>query len=191
LLKLACPGVPDFYQGSETWDLRLVDPDNRTPVCFQALDAHLRQVQELPKQIEAAEMETLLARWHDGRIKLHLIQSVLAFRRAHEQLFENGVFEPVVVTGKHADRALAFCRSNAHESAVIVIPRCVASLKAPLDRVGRGNFWSKTLIEIPEGSTAWRNVLSLGATELHARDGRLSLGEVFEQFPVALLAPAV
>ena len=28
------PGVPDFYQGTEFWDLSLVDPDNRRPVDF-------------------------------------------------------------------------------------------------------------------------------------------------------------
>ena len=32
LLKLACPGVPDIYQGDEWWSFNLVDPDNRRPV---------------------------------------------------------------------------------------------------------------------------------------------------------------
>jgi (1->4)-alpha-D-glucan 1-alpha-D-glucosylmutase len=32
LVKITAPGVPDFYQGSELWDLNLVDPDNRRPV---------------------------------------------------------------------------------------------------------------------------------------------------------------
>ena len=35
LLKITIPGVPDFYQGSELWDFRLVDPDNRGPVDFE------------------------------------------------------------------------------------------------------------------------------------------------------------
>ena len=43
LLKLTSPGVPDLYQGTELWDLSLVDPDNRRPVDFrlreQLLDA--------------------------------------------------------------------------------------------------------------------------------------------------------
>src|SRR6266851_2010748 len=33
-LKATMPGVPDFYQGTEFWDLSLVDPDNRRPVDF-------------------------------------------------------------------------------------------------------------------------------------------------------------
>jgi (1->4)-alpha-D-glucan 1-alpha-D-glucosylmutase len=32
LLRLASPGVPDLYQGTEYWDFSLVDPDNRRPV---------------------------------------------------------------------------------------------------------------------------------------------------------------
>ena len=36
LMKFTAPGVPDTYQGSELWDLRLVDPDNRTPVDYEA-----------------------------------------------------------------------------------------------------------------------------------------------------------
>ena len=32
LLRMTVPGVPDLYQGTELWDLSLVDPDNRRPV---------------------------------------------------------------------------------------------------------------------------------------------------------------
>src|SRR5258708_35050657 len=34
-LLLTCPGIPDLYQGTEVWDLSLVDPDNRRPVNYQ------------------------------------------------------------------------------------------------------------------------------------------------------------
>src|SRR5215510_3961563 len=36
VLKAVMPGVRDFYQGTESWDLALVDPDNRRPVEFAA-----------------------------------------------------------------------------------------------------------------------------------------------------------
>ena len=36
LVQLTMPGVPDTYQGTELWDLSLVDPDNRRPVDFGA-----------------------------------------------------------------------------------------------------------------------------------------------------------
>ena len=34
LLKLTSPGVPDIYQGCESWQFNLVDPDNRRPIDF-------------------------------------------------------------------------------------------------------------------------------------------------------------
>jgi (1->4)-alpha-D-glucan 1-alpha-D-glucosylmutase len=39
LLRLASPGVPDTYQGTETEQLVLVDPDNRRPAPFTADDS--------------------------------------------------------------------------------------------------------------------------------------------------------
>ena len=39
------PGVPDFYQGTEFWDLSLVDPDNRRPVDFDERASVLASVQ--------------------------------------------------------------------------------------------------------------------------------------------------
>ncbi len=191
LLKLTCPGVPDFYQGSEAWDFRLVDPDNRAPVCFQSLRTQLEQVKEIGRHTDTAGFESMLARWHDGRIKLHLIASALAFRQAHSALFDTGSFQEITATGEHARRTFTFQRSTATESAVIVIPRCVASLKAPLDRAGRAKFWAGTTIQIPNRAAKWANVLAPGAKALRAESGRLSLGDVFEQFPVALLTPAV
>ncbi len=44
LLKFTAPGVPDTYQGSELWDLRLVDPDNRTPVDYAAARGDVERI---------------------------------------------------------------------------------------------------------------------------------------------------
>ena len=43
LIKITAPGVPDFYQGTELWDLNLVDPDNRRPVDYDARRARARR----------------------------------------------------------------------------------------------------------------------------------------------------
>jgi (1->4)-alpha-D-glucan 1-alpha-D-glucosylmutase len=47
LLKIASPGVPDFYQGSELWDLNLVDPDNRRPVDYARRATWLEELRPL------------------------------------------------------------------------------------------------------------------------------------------------
>jgi maltooligosyltrehalose synthase len=48
MLKLASPGVPDFYQGSELWDLSMVDPDNRRPVDFALRARRLEEAASRP-----------------------------------------------------------------------------------------------------------------------------------------------
>ncbi len=43
-VKMTSPGVIDLYQGSELWDLSLVDPDNRRPVDFARRKAWLDEL---------------------------------------------------------------------------------------------------------------------------------------------------
>ncbi|MGC2660830.1 MAG: malto-oligosyltrehalose synthase, partial [Bryobacteraceae bacterium] len=66
LLKLTAPGVPDLYQGSELWDLSLVDPDNRRPVDYEARRNLLR---ELP----GLTASDVMRRIDEGLPKLWLI----------------------------------------------------------------------------------------------------------------------
>ena len=71
MLKIASPGVPDFYQGTELWDLSLVDPDNRRPVDFDA-PARRRSPRSTRcwrarrAQRAAARSPRCSRRWHDG-----------------------------------------------------------------------------------------------------------------------------
>src|ERR1700760_2070658 len=97
-LKATLPGVPDFYQGTEFWDLSLVDPDNRRPVDFAA--------RTLPV---AADWPALAQTWRDGRIKLALTAALLAARRSHANVFA-GEYQPLEVEGRHRDEIVAFAR---------------------------------------------------------------------------------
>src|SRR5690606_33596663 len=64
LLRLTTPGVPDTYQGTEGWDLSLVDPDNRRPVDYAARRAWLD---------DPRDWDTLLRHWRDGAVKAQLL----------------------------------------------------------------------------------------------------------------------
>src|SRR5262249_39379767 len=97
VLKLTAPGIPDIYQGTELWDLSLVDPDNRRPVDFGCRREMLRAG---PRSW--AEMR---AHWQDGQIKLHVIARILALRRELPDLFAQGSYEPLAVTGQAAGHA--------------------------------------------------------------------------------------
>ena len=125
LLKLTVPGVPDTYQGTELWDLTLVDPDNRRPVDF---------AQRLDWLEQAAAPADLLASWRDGRVKQHVIARALALRRRAPELFLQGDYQPLATTGTHAERILAFARRGPEGAAIVVVPRLAAALLPEGDR---------------------------------------------------------
>jgi (1->4)-alpha-D-glucan 1-alpha-D-glucosylmutase len=113
LLKLTAPGVPDIYQGTEYWDLSLVDPDNRSPVDFA-----LRQ-----KTLAADSASRLAAEWPDGRIKQFLITRALAVRSERPQLFTQGQYLPLETTGPMAHHVIAFARLWQDSAAIVACCR--------------------------------------------------------------------
>ncbi|MGO4329390.1 malto-oligosyltrehalose synthase [Cupriavidus sp. 2TAF22] len=177
LLQLTAPGVPDRYQGTEDWDLSLVDPDNRRPVDFDKLRAGLG---------DAAGWPAWLASWQDGRLKLQLIRSVLAARRAHAALFAAGDYRPAALGGALAAHAVAFARRHGQVQALVVATRLAAHLSDPgQPRVAR-EHWRDTALQAGHGQDSqWVDVLT--SRPLLARAGRLPLAEVLEMLPVALL----
>ena len=187
LLKIASPGVPDFYQGTELWDLSLVDPDNRRPVDF-ALRARL--LDEM-RQAPAALTGELLSSWRDGRIKLYLIQKALHFRLAHRDLFAGGDYLPVAVSGPVEEHVCAFARRRAGEWALVAVPLHPALLHRndltgpsfwPADPVWKGNM----LYLSKDAPGRWWNIFT-GELLDAGSDRVLPLIEVFAGFPVALL----
>src|SRR5690606_24840473 len=85
LLKVASPGVPDFFNGTELWDLSLVDPDNRRPVDFSARETWLNEMLAWLQHPDPARRverwKDLLDQWTDGRVKLAMTTALLRTRR--------------------------------------------------------------------------------------------------------------
>ncbi len=104
-LKATLPGVPDFYQGTELWDLSLVDPDNRRPVDFAKRASVLASV-EIP------DWENLVQHWPDGHIKLAWTRHLLKLRNELADVFTDGDYRPLQVTGRHRDHVIAFARDG-------------------------------------------------------------------------------
>ncbi|MGA2810342.1 MAG: malto-oligosyltrehalose synthase [Candidatus Acidiferrum sp.] len=188
LLKMTAPGVPDFFQGSELWDLRLVDPDNRTPVDFARRISELKELQQettAPSHEPATvKIRKLLKRWPDGGIKLFLIRKILGYRRQHAALFADGEFLPTEVRGPASEKVMAFFRCHENEWSLSVVPRWLAREKA-----GDGT-WRGTAIVVPKNAPeAWTNVLTGALNKVHAADKEhlLDVGDVLGDFPVALL----
>ncbi len=122
VLKATVPGVPDFYQGTELWDLSLVDPDNRRPVDFAA---RARMGEARPDTENWAD---LAARWPDGEIKFALTARLLALRRRFATLFTEGAYRPLAVAGPGADHLLAFARIHRRDAIVVVVGRHFGTL---------------------------------------------------------------
>jgi (1->4)-alpha-D-glucan 1-alpha-D-glucosylmutase len=163
-LLLTCPGVPDLYQGTEVWDLSLVDPDNRRPVDYEAR-------RRLLAALAGAGPEAALARGDEGGPKLWLIHRLLRHRRDHPGGYgPDSGYEPLRVTGARASRVLAFTRTG---GLAVVVPRLVAGLE---------DGWAGTTVALPGG--AWTDVLTGGRLD----GGAVSVAALWRRFPVAVLA---
>ena len=165
LLRLACPGIPDTYQGTELWDLSLVDPDNRRPVDYELRRKLLDDLKEGPSP------EEILARMDEGLPKLWLVRQGLHLRRHRPEAFgPQGDYRPLPVRGARAGHAIAFARGGA---VVAIAPRLVLGLEG----------WEDTVVDLPEGT--WRNLLT-GEGGEEVEGGERRLGMLLARFPVAL-----
>jgi (1->4)-alpha-D-glucan 1-alpha-D-glucosylmutase len=195
VIKIAAPGIPDFYQGTELWDFSLVDPDNRRPVDY---DARRRMLKELKEQIHAAGTDrrklvrTLLDRKIDGGIKLYVAMMGLEFRRLHGALFSEGEYVPLRIGGAQEHHVLAFARVRDTDTAVIVTPRLVGSLLPDSRTPPLGpSMWRDTWVALPDRcpATRFRNVLSGEELDPALVDGRpvLLMSRMLNDCPVAML----
>ncbi len=163
LVKYTSPGVPDLYQGSELWDLSLVDPDNRRPV-----DYDLRR--RLLTEMRGMSAESVLERWDDGLPKLWTIVHGLKVRRDLPRSFgPEGAYEPMEATGSKSEHVIAFVRGG---DVVTVAPRLPLTLNGD---------WGDTRLTLPEG--VWRNRLCGDVLD----GGEVRISSLLKGFPVALL----
>jgi (1->4)-alpha-D-glucan 1-alpha-D-glucosylmutase len=166
-LKATMPGVPDFYQGTEFWDLSLVDPDNRRPLDFEARRAELASAQ-------TPNWGELVKRWADGQIKLAWTRELLKLRNELPDVFTLGSYWPLQVTGEHADHIIAFARQHGGDAVVVVVPRLLAVF------TDAGRIWPDL--------TKLDATLRLGDHVLKgASAGELRAAELFDAMPVAML----
>jgi len=188
-IKLASPGVPDIYQGTEVWDFSLVDPDNRRPVDY----GHRRALLDRMTAISRSEGMANAAREmaispDDGRAKLWVVWRALELRRDHPLLFEKGDYAPIAATGVRADHVVAFARRHENVGIIAIAGRLWASLgvDARVPPLGEA-VWADTAIDaglLPAGAPPV-NVLT--GERLAVREGRILLADAFANFPGALL----
>jgi (1->4)-alpha-D-glucan 1-alpha-D-glucosylmutase len=216
LWKLASPGVPDVYQGTELWDFSLVDPDNRRPVDYarrRRLLAELaRRASEgdsLARRASEGREEPSLARRAngrvgltelcrelteqraDGRIKMYLLTRALHCRRQQPGLFTEGEYLPAQATPDRDENVCAFVRRRDGQLALAAAPRLLTRLAAPGALPLGPDAWGDSFLFLPAGGAGrlWQNVFTGEVITARERDGQpgLELAQLFALFPAALL----
>ena len=176
ILKLTVPGVPDIYQGTELWDLSLVDPDNRRPVDFE------RRARALDR-LSGASPEAALAEMDEGWPKLYAMARILGLRAERPELFDHRAdYRALRTAGRQSRRVVAFSRTGA---LVVAVPRLVHGLgRQPW---GDARTWADTRFSLPPGT--WTNVLDpdgLGEVTTFPA-GPVRVARLFAGFPAAVL----
>jgi (1->4)-alpha-D-glucan 1-alpha-D-glucosylmutase len=189
LIKLTSPGVPDIFQGNETLDYSLVDPDNRRPVDYEHRSRMLAGLQAMAAEKDLAmAVKGLLEAACDGRAKMWVVLRALELRRREPELFAHGDYLPVKALGPREQHVLAYARRHGSAGLLVVCARMFASLGLAAGAAPVGaEVWDGTAVDVtalPAGATL-TDVLT--GTRVAAADGRLDLGRLFDYFPGAVL----
>lgn len=172
LLKMMSPGVPDFYQGTESWNFSLVDPDNRRAVDYEQLQSELASLRD-------NSFGELLRKVEDGRVKLFVTQRALDLRKRRALLFKGGAYVPLVVEGERGKNIIAFARQQDNEAAMIVAGRFF------MDFGEKDLNWSKTMVLLPPLMKGWRWKNTLTGQTFKSGN-RLDLKDALKTHPCAL-----
>ncbi len=199
VLKVASPGVPDFYQGTELWQFDFADPDNRRPVDFASRVEMLAAMRPWVDRADpthtpvagdggqAPFVTELADTWPDGRIKMFVTAAALRLRRAWAPVFVEGAYLPLGADGPGRDHIVACARQLGDRAAVAVVPRFSTTLRRTVDERRLGETWANTVVVLPTmlATGRLRNVITNEQYEVS--DGTLDARALFRRCPVALL----
>jgi len=176
VVKLTSPGVPDLYNGSELWDLSLVDPDNRRAVDY-ALRSHLlERVDAALRCDRAAAMREMRQHWCDARIKLATVVTLLRHRKHNEELYSAADYQPLQATGERLDDLCAYARTRADKMMIVAAARRRVAL----------TDWRNTTLVIPEHLRRGVCRELLTGRELRFNAESMCPTDLFTDLPVAV-----
>jgi (1->4)-alpha-D-glucan 1-alpha-D-glucosylmutase len=163
-IKAWAPGIPDFYQGTESWAFDLVDPDNRRPVDYPRRE---RLLADGTRYLENPHPDTLpvwLDGWRNGRIKVLVTLAALRERTDRAELFAYGDYTPLEFEGAGAQHAFGFLRHHERDWCALIVPRLTAKAGAAAEELLRA-----TRARLPAGAPArWTDLLT--GSEAHPED---------------------
>ncbi len=185
LLKLTSPGVPDIYQGTELWDLSLVDPDNRRPVDYCLRRKYLKKLNMLEKRSSEELFGELYKDPSSGLIKLFLLNKALKFRLSERDLYKEGAYHPIKVRGEKSKNIIAFARVLNGRWAITVTGRSYTRLVNEAQMPLSEKVWGDTTLKLPENAPSeWVNVFT---NEAVSGKRSIKVGDITKTFPYGLL----
>lgn len=192
ILKIASPGVPDFYQGTEFWDLNLVDPDNRRAVDFAARAAFLEEIRplledSLPADERKEALRALLQDWPSGRLKFFCAAAALNLRRRCKDLFLFGEYAPLEIHGGRGSHIVALGRQLDQDAVIAIVPRVSSKLSAETHGLPLGpDCWHDTAIALtpPFQHRSYRDLFT---GEIFSVKEHIAVGSALSILPVSLL----
>ncbi len=195
LLKITCPGVPDFYQGTEIWDFSLCDPDNRRTVDFDRRRTMLTSLKANMAKYGPdlrVGLKGLIEKWEDGSVKLYVTSKALTYRGGNHMLFMEGAYMPLTADGELRDQVCGFARQKDNKAVLVIVPRFMTQVSHFTVEVPFGEkVWGKTVVLLPDeiSGNIFNNVLTGEQVKVirRAEKRALALADVFSCFPVAML----
>ncbi len=184
LVKITAPGMPDIYQGTEFWDLSMVDPDNRRPVNYEDREKVLNEMEASWQQDPEELLESLKNDLLDPRIKLFTLYQSLNARKLYRPIFDEGTYEPVNTELATENSLLAFRRQSAHGQALVVVPLNLYSLNTEKHLPLGEAAWHDSKILLGEEAGEWHHVFTNKKIKLAAE---APVAEILAEFPVAML----
>lgn len=189
VMKMVSPGVVDTYQGTELWDLSLVDPDNRRPVDY----AHrCRALEEMAPLLDSppdqSAVSQLLESWEDGRVKLFVTAGGLRLRRRFPELLREGEYLALEVEGEQSNHVVGVARRDDRQWILAVVPRLVGGLLPHEGQLPIGmEPWQTTRVVLPPelSGRAFRNIFT--GERIAVNGPTLQVADILRIFPVAIL----
>ena len=175
-LKMMSPGVPDFYQGTEIWDLSLVDPDNRRPVDYEQRRSMLKKLKASFER-GSLDLGTMQRRFFDGRIKLFVTWRALELRTRRAELFQRGEYRALRSTSP------SVCSFLRGDDVLVAVPRLTTRITKP-GTSPVGDVWGDATLPIESRGT-FQNIFTGEILELSGAP--VPVAQVLATFPVAIL----
>jgi (1->4)-alpha-D-glucan 1-alpha-D-glucosylmutase len=188
LIRCLAPGIPDTYQGTESWDYSLVDPDNRHPVDYASLTRTLDSLAESKRGEPGFCSDQVERVLHSAAAKLFVVSHALELRKRYADLFQSGEYLPLKTSGPDENHLFSFLMADSQKAMLVAVPRLVAGLAA---RHGWDGSFPKLPIDatllLPDGyfRRSWRNVFTGKVCRIE--DGHLATSRLFAGCPLALL----